>query len=111
MVDPAGGSSCPRAVPSVQVTEEKLGSDWGCRLQRWVGRASDSIRVWKGLGPDPLYRRLKSSRFFWKSGELAVGAWRTEVAPRWHLSRFFFFSPSLFKNKTSFCSENKKKNT
>ena len=40
-------------------------------------------------------------------------SWQSEPGGRkWHLAgiyHVFFFSPSLFKNKTSFCSENKKK--
>lgn len=67
------------------------------------GPGLDPFPVWKGLG-QTLSGQLQSPSFFWKSGELAV-RWRTEVAPH-GIYQVFFFSPSLFKNKTSFCSEN-----
>lgn len=105
----------PAPAPAVPVTEEKkLGSGPGLPASN-VGQVRPSspgprtpYLFGKGLGQTFSKDGSESMSF---RGRERAGSQSLEDGSGTSLAFITFFSPSLFKNKTSFCSENKKLET
>lgn len=90
VVGPAGGISCPwaRILRCRSWRKSWSGTRAAASNAGWVGPLTPSL-FGKGLAQTSV-RTAAESIVLLEAGELAVGAWRTEVAPRWHISSFFF---------------------